>query len=268
VFEHKEYIPIEGLVTPKVRVDLPLPSYIDQNQIGLHMGRVRTLCRMGGIAHLRITGHTDDETSSATPIMVGYDSLGGGYAGMLGTKVDIPTYRSSGSYMEQLLGVPHSARWVDGVVSANIDEITQRINQSEKDDIRSPEAWAKHLDEVVRKGIRDIGKKHLINGMSRNDYSHHVLNALGTYIVKSGLDIMDEISVKAPGKILLDHAAFSLIFLNFWWIFTNYLSYYPTKSNGREEGSRLSLIYGPQIDRALILHGISAKKGVVKPLTD
>lgn len=100
----EKYSSIDNLSTPKVRVDLPLPSHINQEEIGIHLGRVKTLCRLGGIAHLRVTGHTGDETLTAVPTMVGFNSQGGGYAGLLGTKIDVPTYRTTRTPLEVLLG--------------------------------------------------------------------------------------------------------------------------------------------------------------------
>lgn len=276
--ETSKYIPIEGLVTPKVRVDLPLPSYIDQAQIGLHLGKVRTLCRLGGISHLRITGHIGDETSTSMSVMVGFNSQGGGYAGKLGTKIDIPTYRSSRSSrapLEGLLGVPHSARWVDGVISANIDEITQRINSDKTGDIRSTQAWASHLDQAVRAGVRDIGTYHLTMGLNKGDYGLAALTYvafISSYIAIDFLTgaMVNLITGKASENEIKIPTGYDLplnfLFMSLFMNSVNFLQYHPRFNQGREEGSRLSLIYGPQLDRALILQALSARKNVIKSL--
>jgi hypothetical protein len=266
--ETGKYTPIEGLVTPTVRVNLPLPAYIDQSQIGIHLGRVRTLCRMGGISHLQITGHTDDETSTAIPVMVGFNSQGGGYAGKLGAKFDIPTYRSTRAPLEGFLGIPHSARWVDGVISSNINEITQRINQNENSQVRSSEAWASHLDRAVREGIRDIGSNHLMLGLNKRDY-------FATPIAYT-ISLADEIGVLAAHLVsgselikapTMGDVTFSLLFMSVWMAMINFIQYHPGLFNrSREEGSRLSLIFGPQLDRALVLQALSKRKNIIKAL--
>lgn len=264
--EQSKYTPIEGLVTPKVRVDLPLPSYIDQSQIGLHLGRVRTLCRMGGIGHLRITGHTGDETSSAMPVMIGFNSQGGGYAGKLGTRVDIPTYRSNHSPLETILDVPHSARWIDGVISANIDEITQRIRQDKESNIRSQQAWANQLDNVLRAGIRDIGTNYLMRGLAEYDYDSLTSFIIGNLLYEIGnpLGIMRGQGIKLPiGPGLLQGMIITSMLLNI----VNYIKYHPKYNSDIEEGSRFSLFYSsPQVDRAMILQFLSARKNIIKVL--
>ncbi len=249
----KGFTPIEYANTYRTRFAIPVPEYIKPEKIGVNLGGLTTLMRVGGISHLRVAGQTDGDTSRFTPTIVGYDSQGNAYAGKKGERVTFPESSIStdeaNPNLDSSLFRPHSVTWKNIVINLNINEMAERIRQEDKWDrgVYSTEAWASHLDKDIREGVTDAGLKHLTLGLSKLNW--------GATVFQYGMMAFWEAQNTQPS---LQGMAFRLSFvpqiLNLWDYFR-----YGTK----DDGLRWSLFYGPQLDRAILLKIISSRANLV-----
>lgn len=248
----ENFIPLGGIMySPTVRFDLPLPEFVPQHQIGINYNKIHQLCRLGGIGHLRVTGKTDGDVTNFTPTIVGYDSQGNAYAGKKGTQVDIPLFEISNESDSDLSSVrPHAATWINATLNLNINEITERIKQEPRWErgVYSPKAWAYHLNHSLKESISTIGIRHLTLGLNRRNWFMSGL--------QHSLAAIFEMSSKNPS---LEWFAFRMLVVN-----TVLTSLYITQYGGGENGYRLSLFYGPQLDRALLLKLLTSRATLAK----
>lgn len=167
---HSRYTPLEYATTSRATFEVPLPEYIPSRSIGVNTSSLHLLLRIGGINHLRVTCNTDQETSRVVPTVVGFSASGETYASK---KTDIPTFTTSGdnanpnSYVS--VTRPAAATWKNGHIKLNINKIAGEIIQEDRwqKGVRSPEAWAYHIDSALKEGVADIGVKHLTLGLSK-----------------------------------------------------------------------------------------------------
>ncbi len=248
--EAKKFVPLSELDSPKVRFVAPVPPFVDQDRLGINLGRIELLLRIGGIRHLRVEGQTGEATSSFVPTIAGFDSQGSAYSAQIGTKLSIPTYstdvQDGGS--SDLLG----SRWADGVVNINVDETTKRImgNKKWEDGVRDPKAWSHYLNESIKNGIVDNGTRHLIQGARPLDYIFGAIGWLSVY----GYSVLGSHSLSA--NYIGAYLALNIIIPKLI-------------RNTSSEGHRQSLLLsGPQFDRALALKLISSGSTLVKGISD
>lgn len=248
--------PIQHANTYRMRFAIPFPDYVDTSKIGVHVNKMERLLQIGGISHLRVCGNVDEETSRFTPMIVGYDSQGNAYAGKKGEKVSVPEFTASEDVSNPNLNIsvtrPHSATWKNGVINLNICEITERIRQEKRwaRGVYDLEAWAHHLDGSIRKGISEIGVRHLAVGLNRYGWvlAAFQYGLMGAFEIGGGSPSVETLAFRIP---FVSAVLNTLDFIRF---------------GNQEEGFRWSVFYGPQFDRALLLKVMTTKGGLVKSL--
>ena len=242
----KDYVSLADLESPKFRFVASLPNFVDPRSIGININRISLLCRLGGIRHLRVEGLTDEETSSFVPTLVGFDTQGNAYAAKTGMKTSVPTYTTDSQSYD--LG-PLPTRGVNGVIKINVDETANRILSETRwsNGVNNNDAWSYHLNSIIKNGIVDIGTKHLILGADKRDYLLELLPVSSMTINSSSVDGLN-----------------LLVLFGIWYFMVNVFSPHVTR---RPEGWRHSLLlYGPQLDRALLLKLASLKSTLVKSI--
>lgn len=237
----KDYTPLPELESPKFRFAVTLPNFVDPRSIGINLKRVGLLCRLGGIGHLRVENLTDQDTSSYVPIIAGFDAKGNAYAAKTGLKTSVPPYAVD-SHADG--GSLLATRWVNGVIKINTDETANRILSEPRwnNGVNTPDAWAYHLNRSIRGGIEDIGTKHLVLGVNKTDLFYELF-------------VVAQIVLN---KIVLNNP---LIIYGSWCLWFNVvmpLAYVNFR--------RSLFIYGPQLDRALLLRLISSRSTLVKSI--
>lgn len=244
----KGFVPIEYANTDRMRFVIPFPEYVKPQQIGVNLSGLERLLRIGGIGRLRVAEQTEGETTRFTPTVVGYNSQGNAYAGKKGTLTFVPEFTTSPN-LDAPVSRLHFATWTNAVINLNINEMAQRIRQEDRwtRGVRSTEAWAHHLDEALRKGVRDIGIRHLTLGLNKIDWLYIALQyaqmgTLATFTRFPSVEIM-------AFSILFGSGCINLIGCN---VFRN-----------TDYGSRWSVIIGPQLDRALLLKILSSRTNLV-----
>ena len=254
----EKFRPLNAVDSQIVSVDISLPPHLNEEQIGMHVSKVETMCRLGGIKTLRITGKLDQETSSYIPEFGGMDSGGNIYAAKTGVQTAVPVYNSESTIRNKDVHI--SQRWVNGVIEINLDEVAARMaNDSRlKGGVNSPENWAHQLDGIVKNGVGKIGRDNLTKNLSRTDS----LIALGIGLV----GLMDAVKLLPPESFSHEPSIPTLPALIVSTLYYSaFLSVYNfARNNGSSEDQRrLSLFFGPQYDRALILKFLREAQTVV-----
>lgn len=250
------YVPIERANTSNARFMIPLPGYVSKDRIGLNNRGLSRLLKIGGISHLKVIGQTDQETTRFTPTIVGHDAKGNAYAGKKGEQTTIPEFTTSSEEVDPELDTsiwkPHAATWKNAVVNLNLKEMAQRIQQEKRWErgVYSTEAWAYHLNDSIKKSITEVGVTHLATGLSKDNWE----TAAGLYGGVSLVSLLFTQSI-VPIAILSSITASGLM---------NVYDHYMYRSE--DNGFRWSLMYGPQLDRALALKLIAKKTILVKAL--
>ncbi len=252
---NEKLVPISKIAPDVLSVNLPLPSYVDQNRIGVNVDRIEALCRLAGIRWLSVYSVDGGEASSFTPLIAGHDGSGSAYAAKTGTATQIRPFETRQVSVEDKSGdLPRELTRTDGDIMINVDEVVNRI-QTEKWEhgIRSTVAWTRYIDEVVRKGIIEIGTKHLTSGLNNIDYGFMV-GAISNIATVEGLIALN---FGTEGALLAGIPVFLLSSA-----FQSFLKLTGAKALGKQDEFRPSLIPGPQYDRAAILK-FKARKALV-----
>lgn len=249
------FIPLTDLESPKIRMAVTLPPFIDSDRIGINLHAITILQRLSGISHLRVGGITGAQTSGFTPNIGGIDSQGGIYAARTAAGVSVPSYSSETQekYPDRAFG----ARLVNGSIKINLDEVGNKIRSEQrwKGGAHSVEAWSYHLDKSLKGGISNIGIKHLMRDFNKIEYFW-----------------MAAVNILGPASLSVTyaHGLEATAFLNgvlFYNLFMNGVNSLVSSVAQIEEGWRFSCIFGPQIDRALILKYVAKTQTLVKPLS-
>jgi hypothetical protein len=244
-----KFVPIEYAQSDQVRTRVSLPQYVNSEEIYVNLYGIGKLCRLGGIRHLDIVGLDENETSKSVPQIVGFSQNGEALAGKAIVKT-VPESSSSSS-SESKRHKPHSFRWVDSTIVVNTSEINQRIQNEDyyEKGVRSTKAWSNHLNKAVKSGITKEGVRHLSVGLSQ----HNWLMLAIQYGAMSFFELSNNPSLGGMAiRILITSAIINLAD----FVFEN-----------RKSEFRASLLYGPQLDRALLLYLSTLSSTLVKNKT-
>lgn len=163
--ERTNWTPLPDARTDRVTFNIPLPSYVPVEQLGVNLLRIEKMMDWGGIERLTVTGKSG-ETSVSVPVAVGMNKDGSLTAGKSSSLIKVEPYKVVGSH-----DLPDSryrnSQWNSCLIILNLSEIVQRINLANKS-VRSLPPWADHLDEHVRKAIRRTGTTHMLTGLTRS----------------------------------------------------------------------------------------------------
>lgn len=219
-------VPIDEAHTDRIRFVSEFP-YVDKKQIGVNLNRIQQIMDLGGIRSLRVST-VEKKEESHSPTVVGFDSQGGAYAGKTSSRTIGETHEYEGKvHRDKESGF---SPVVDLTINLNTVEMSGRI--SRKEGVRSADAWSREIDRIVKKGMRDSGTRVLTIETWKREWGAHV-GYFSVYVPHY---------IKDGNFRLADILVFLLVGM--------------TASTAHQlmvREHRLSLFYGPQLDRAALL---------------
>lgn len=238
----------------RIRIHLNLPSYIDQDKIGVNLTGISKLCRLGGIRELVVIGNTGEETSHVIPEIVDLNSDGSAVASKKIAKVAVPTFemdiKDNKGQTENI-----STRAVNLNIKINIDELASRVTEK-PEGAHSVKNWTKELDKGFKVPIRKSGNQNLLRNLEWNDRTAYI--AAGGFSV--GVPFIDLFATLRGDIIFLEAQLASVALI------VGALKASETLSLRKHPDFRYSLFLGYQIDRAIALGISSRTKPLIKDL--
>lgn len=232
----EKFIPIDEASTERVKFALDLPQYLDRNKIRSHAERIQSLMGLGGIKNLQVETFEADRVS-ASPLIVGRDSEGGGYAGKIGSPTKSNTIESNGVIGENQ---------VDVRVGVDVQALAAKISN---EGLKSEAVWAREIDRLVLQGIRAGSTESLLKkNVSFDLVTKSPVFGFATLLSATSNGFSEVVS---PDDLLIRYSGLLPI---------TYLSNKYLYGNAQ----RASLVWGPQVDRWAILQARTRIQHVVK----
>ena len=232
------YTPMPDANTSRIRTNATLPFHLE-NRVGLNTEYIHALLQIGGIGDIKIT-NSDGEVSHSQLSIMGFGKDGSALAGAGKTKT-IDTFK-----FRMELENPNKSKqsqWPCLTLDLNTLEMKQRILNSDKI-VTHPDDWSKEINNATREAILRAGTKHLLTGLNRKDK----LSLALITCVNMGIIVNQFRNVIIAN--CLQHITESM-------------------SNGFEQpgkGHRMSLFFGFEADRALLLNIYGRFKPIAKSL--
>lgn len=234
----------------RIKVALNLPTYLDQDRVGVNLSEIRRLCDWGGIRELRIIGKTDGETSQVIPEVNGINSDGSASASKKMAKVDVPTSTSDMNSFMPKKGSRIAYRWVAARVDVNNNEIAARTAEK-PGGAHSVGNWAEELDKGIKLPIRQIGHRNLLTTPESGDKTDYTFLTFipALYVIQN--------LAQNSSELILPEALFYCMLIAL-----------ANKAYGvtLPYNSRFSLTPGFQFDRAAVLSILSRTSTIVGEL--
>ncbi|OGH11020.1 MAG: hypothetical protein A3B38_02405 [Candidatus Levybacteria bacterium RIFCSPLOWO2_01_FULL_36_13] len=239
---------------PKVEREQPLdnvyfnfnlPQFVDQDRIGVNIGRVDRINNLSGIFALKVEGKTDLDQSSEEHNVVGVNSDGSALASKSKTKNIVPTAdifaRGEFNHFEK-----SNSRSVALGLALNISEITSRIQLSNKN-IRESDSWSKEIDKALREKLRKGGTDNLVK-----------LNTFEKWWFPFAYGIM-------PGTIFAINGTFPMVYYS---VIYSLDKFFDILKHRDYPETRISLFpsVAPQLDRAAALQVLTRTQKLVSDL--
>lgn len=155
----ERFTPLPDANTNRVRTTLKLPYHLE-DQIGLNLHSIETLCQIAGITDIKIFQNTD----KVQPQIVGITSYGAAFAGASRTSVD--RFSISNRIDDFIKGAP-CGQWSHLEIGIREQEAVALL-ESQKKDIKDPKNWSALLDAGIKNGIISSGAETLIKRNPKN----------------------------------------------------------------------------------------------------
>lgn len=247
-----KFTPLNEVSTDRINTLVSLPFGLSE-KVGINTRFIQALLQIGGIRQLNIIGDWDGKTSQVVPTIVAMDSRGSALAGRVEiNQAPVQDYEVESNKKKSF----SQSKWTDLDLKLNLAEI-QRIIRDKDCDVREPIAWAKEIDKALRQGIISAGMDNLLHNLSTYDKFISLFMYVGLFLIAAEASpihlMLDKFNPHAP--------SFGVIFSYFLSAgipLTIFESFYGVERSG--EGRRISLVIGPELDRALVL-GIAGNFG-------
>lgn len=244
--------------------DIPFPSWVESKKVGVDVGRLVKLMQLGGINNLEVGKSKENNDSAQTNFtIVGISPDGSAYAGRSRTK-------KKELFLSEVSDEPgstmfHNLDWIDLGIRLDMKTL-QKSMLDDKKSLKDVSTWTAYLDNVIRKGVREAGTKHLLKG-------HTKLQSIFTFLLyfnnvalaSVNMSLGDVMLRRVPQSLDIERLAFSTTFNMLWWT----LWFTATSKMERSgAGYRLSIFPGYEIDRALALQVLSRSRKVIREIKD
>jgi len=247
----------------RIRINLPFPSWVDVENIGIDLPKTVRLMNIGGINHLKLAGETNEERTTTMPMGVGLNPDGSRLAGMGIAQEKVKSF-SLETEVGKRRHTFRNSEWAAATIHLNLEEVQRKIDEK-KGDLRKAETWTPHINEVLRSGIRKAGTEHLLTRFTSFQKFFIFLSSNNTFLSASQLSIIDILVRNQPKIPDAETLIFDLSFNFIIW--TMLESALRGRDIGKGTGYRISLFPGYEIDRAAILQVMSRTNKLVAPIS-
>lgn len=215
------------------RVNLALPEYVPQEQIGINVDRLDALARLGGFAAGVALTSFAGQTTEVQHTIVGHDGRGNAYAGASAVRRVHASEEEFGSSPFLIHGHPPLS------IRINTPEVMQRIANA-NGRLRDPGVWAHELNNAITGSVR------------RASWNHYVRDVKHPEVAAILLDQAASPNMTPTG--ITTTFVFNNVVRGIWGVM------------GRARPSEVcwSLFPGIHPDRALLVAGLSRALKVVK----
>ena len=259
----RKFVPMPEANTSRLRTTATLPFQLHE-EVGLNVKRLHAICQVSGFSHLRIRNDPQGETSQEIPQVVGIDREGTAIAGKVKIK-KVPTFQFDHSPVDHSPAFVFGrhwkqSRWQNLTISLNTEEMKQRIRLSDES-VKNPTMWGEEIHRALKSGTLKAGTHHLLKDFKRFEK----IFTLFMYTLMSS----EEILSVARGDLGLGNLAPTLavdaVLIGTFMTVMHSLGYGVEKPG---EGRRISLFFGPELDRAVTLLVLTHTQSLAKGITE
>lgn len=222
-----------------------LPEYAPTDKIGVNVGALGQLARLGGFRHLDIVSYAGEVDKVA--VDPGHANTDGSLTGVAiaqREKTSAPRH-----YTDEIDGGPGVQFYSSGLMRVNTSPMADQISQKGK--LRDAGAWSSVLDHTLRANLRKITAQNLAGGDRR-------IGFIGLSTAYGAVPTLMHQYYDSAGALS-------------WLPVASAAAIASAAVIGKFEGARLSdirfsAVYGVQLDRIAAVYGGSAVRRLVKPL--
>lgn len=259
------FVPLNEIhqVSDRVRSNVVFPDWFQANKIGVSPHRVHRLMNIGGISRMTIGSLVQENTTTDSISVQSLNSDGSLTAGRVRSETSVAPH-SWTNFSDHDHGMFQNTVWTRSDIRINLPTIQRKI-QSEDQAVSRPEAWIPKLDHSIRSSIRASGINHLLRGLDSYRKMMGAISLVDGWVLDACDASLGDALVglwnphlSTPGEL-----AGALAWNMVWW---NGVSALGSKLRKDEFGHRFSLFPGYEVDRALILQGVSRIQPVLKKI--
>ena len=254
----RKFVPMSEANTERIRTTATLPFQLHE-EVGLNVKRLHVICQVSGFSHLRIRNDPQGETSQEVPQIVGIDRDGTAMAGKAKVK-KVPTFQIDYSPTSEYGEPWKQARWQNLTISLNTEEMNQRILLSDES-VKNPTMWGEEIHKALKSGTLKAGTRHLVKDFERYE---KLLTLLG-FTLHSSFEIGGALTGNIEPEAVVPGIAYRIALLG--TVMTGLHSFlYGLEKPG--EGRRISLFFGPELDRAAALLALTYTQRLAEGITE
>lgn len=254
----RKFVPMSEANTERIRTTATLPFQLHE-EVGLNVKRLHLICQVSGFSHLRIRNDPQGETSQEVPQVVGIDRDGTAIAGKAKIK-KAPTFQLDHSPAFMFEKPWRQARWQNLTISLNTEEIKQRILLSDES-VNNPIIWGKEIHKALKSGTLKAGTHHLLKDFESYE---KILTLLG-FALHSSFEIGGALTGNIEPEAVVPRIAYRIALLG--TVMTGLHSFlYGLEKPG--EGRRISIFFGPELDRAAALLALTYTQRLAKGISE
>jgi hypothetical protein len=236
----------QNLCEGRLLVNLPLPYGLDE-RIEIDPHRMDVLRQMAGFGRIILTRDDESGTSQVVPQIDGINTDGTATA----RKAKMKIVPESGFDTKDPRKIScNRASWPELKIKLNVEEIQQRLIEEREGNIHDQNLWATKFNKLFKNTVTKSGIKHLFSVNSRGDFLDTMWFSIAlplTFI----LPTVAKVTCLILGKIILSGID---------------LQRYGFAK--KDEGYRMSLTLGPEVEKAVKLSVYSRIGSVIRARTE
>lgn len=250
------------MFSSRINVQIPFPSWVESDEIGIDVDKTLSLMNMGGIRNLKVRANESEGSYTALVTGIEVNQDGSVSAQRVIAREKTISVDHTNNTVERKVPFQNSI-WTDTNLRLGIVDMQRKLEDEGKN-LRRAKSWVPELNGSLGKGLRRAGTKHLMKDLdSERKRNAVIMNAPSTIFL-----IFNTIALLTNEQYSPEtYAALTSTFLAFHFVMGNLLPLtrdMPDYKTG--EGHRISLFPGYEFDRAALLQIASRTKKLVRQI--